>query len=140
MSLPDNVAEMDLPENVGGRDRLARALLAVVLTVAAIRSLRNGKRVRGLLAGIGALAFGFNATTKYCGANDALDIDTTGDEVSLEINEPGEETDSNDEPASVAPTHDQESQLTCAACGDPIVVGEWRGPNENDEIVHDDCQ
>ena len=83
---------MDLPENVGGRDRLARAVLTVVLTIAAIRSLRNGKRLRGLLAGIGALAFGFNATTKYCGVNDALSIDTTGDDVTIDFEDSTDES------------------------------------------------
>jgi hypothetical protein len=121
----------DVPENVGGRDRLVRVLLAVVLTVAAIRSLKNGKRVRGLLAGIGALVFGFNATTKYCGANDVLGIDTSGDGVSVEIEGLGD--DDSSEPAS-------EGALTCANCGEPIVPGQRRGPNDDDEIVHDACE
>jgi len=64
-------------KNVGGRDRLVRALLAVVLTVVAIRTLRKGRRTAGLLAGVGALGFGFNATTGFCGMNEALGIDTT---------------------------------------------------------------
>jgi len=63
--------------NVGGRDRLVRALLAVVLTSVAIRSLRSGKRRTGLLAAVGALGFGFNATTCFCGINETLGIDTT---------------------------------------------------------------
>ncbi|SDJ57606.1 Protein of unknown function [Halovenus aranensis] len=64
-------------QNVGGRDRIVRALLAVVLTVTAIRTLRNGKRKAGLLALLGAVGFGFNATTCFCGLNEALGIDTT---------------------------------------------------------------
>lgn len=64
-------------QNVGGRDRIARALLAVVLTVTAVRTLRNGKRKTGLLALVGAVGFGFNATTCFCGLNEALGIDTT---------------------------------------------------------------
>lgn len=64
-------------QNVGGRDRIVRALLAVVLTVAAVRTLRNGKRKAGLLALVGALGFGFNATACFCGLNKALGIDTT---------------------------------------------------------------
>lgn len=63
--------------NVGGRDRIARAVLAVVLTVVAVRSLRGGRRTVGLLAGVGALGFGFNATTCFCGLNRLLGIDTT---------------------------------------------------------------
>ncbi|RXK50224.1 YgaP-like transmembrane domain [Halorientalis pallida] len=63
--------------NVGGIDRTGRAVLAVVLTVVAVATLREGNRTTGLLAGIGALAFGFNATTCFCGLNAALGIDTT---------------------------------------------------------------
>ncbi len=63
--------------NVGGRDRLVRVLLAVVLTSVAIGSLRSGKRRAGLLAAVGALGFGFNATTCFCGINETLGIDTT---------------------------------------------------------------
>lgn len=125
---------MESTENVGGRDRLARALLAVVLTVAAVRSLRNGKRARGLLAGAGALAFGFNATTKYCGVNDALGIDTTDEGVTVDIGEP----DRDDGAETAAGTDTR--QLTCAACGDAIVPGERRGPNADDEIVHERCE
>ena len=64
-------------KNVGGIDRTGRAVLAVVLAVVAIVTLRKGNRTTGLLAGIGALAFGFNATTCFCGLNAALGIDTT---------------------------------------------------------------
>jgi hypothetical protein len=32
-----------------------------------------------VLAAVGALGFGFNATTCYCGTNEALGIDTTGE-------------------------------------------------------------
>jgi len=67
-------------KNVGGVDRTGRALLAVVLTVVAVAALRKGNRSTGLLAGIGALAFGFNATTCFCGLNAALGVDTTGEE------------------------------------------------------------
>lgn len=63
--------------NVGGRDRTVRALLAVVLTVVAARTLKNGKPTAGMLALVGALGFGFNATTCFCGLNKALGLDTT---------------------------------------------------------------
>jgi hypothetical protein len=66
--------------NVGGRDRLARALLAALLTVVAVSTLRKGKSKTGLLALVGAVGFGFNATTCFCGMNKTLGIDTTGDE------------------------------------------------------------
>jgi len=68
---------MDLEKNVGGRDRQVRALLAVVLTIVAVSTLQNGKKKIGLLAIVGALGFGFNATTCFCGMNETLGIDTT---------------------------------------------------------------
>lgn len=68
---------MDAEKNVGGRDRLARALLAAVLTMVAISTLREGKRKMGLLALVGALGFGFNTVTCFCGLNKRLGIDTT---------------------------------------------------------------
>jgi hypothetical protein len=68
---------METEKNVGGRDRLARAVLTVVLTLLAVRSLRSGKQTTGILAVLGALAFGFNATTCFCGLNKTLGIDTT---------------------------------------------------------------
>jgi hypothetical protein len=67
-----------LPErNVGGRDRLARAVLAVVLAVAAVRAFRDGRRSAGLIAAVSALAFAFNATVCFCGLNRLLGVDTT---------------------------------------------------------------
>jgi hypothetical protein len=67
-----------MPErNVGGIDRLARALLAALLTVVAVRALRSGRRSAGLLALLGAVGAGFNATTCFCGLNATLGLDTT---------------------------------------------------------------
>jgi hypothetical protein len=68
---------MDVDSNVGGRDRIVRAVLAALLAVVAIRTLRRGKKTTGLLAGLGALGLGFNAVTCVCGVNRALGIDTT---------------------------------------------------------------
>ncbi|CCQ36583.1 DUF2892 family protein [Natronomonas moolapensis 8.8.11] len=70
---------MSVSKNVGGRDRLVRGVLAAVLTVIAIKTLTSGRRRTAVLAAIGALGFGFNATTCYCGTNEALGIDTTGE-------------------------------------------------------------
>ena len=64
-------------QSVGGRDRLVRAVLAAVLSVVAVSKLRSGSRTAGLLAVAGAIGFGFNATTCFCGINEVLDIDTT---------------------------------------------------------------
>lgn len=68
---------MEFEQNVGGRDRLARAILAVGLGIVAIGAWNAGKRPVGFLAVMGALAFGFNAITCFCGVNETLGIDTT---------------------------------------------------------------
>jgi len=136
---------MDDKQNVGGRDRLVRFLMAAGLSIVAVRWLQSGKRVRGLVAGVGALVFGFNATTGYCGVNDALDVDTTGDGVSIEFDESDESDDATDSSASTDTTADagatqvREHYLTCADCGEPIVAGQSRGPDSQGDIVHDDC-
>ena len=70
---------MGLSTNVGGRDRIVRALLAVLLTLGTVRLLRSGRRRLGVLAALGAVGFGFNAVTCFCGVNEALGVDTTGD-------------------------------------------------------------
>ncbi|ERH07977.1 MAG: protein of unknown function (DUF2892) [Halonotius sp. J07HN4] len=70
---------MDLDTNVGGTDRLLRALGAVLLSIVAVRALTAGKRTSGLLAAVGAVGLGFNATTCFCGLNAALGIDTDDD-------------------------------------------------------------
>jgi hypothetical protein len=137
---------METEQNVGGRDRLARAFLAVLLSVLALRWLKRGKKGRGLLAGVGALGFGFNATTGYCGANDALDIDTTSDDaagadIEFDSSDQGTtdadiESDSEDE-TSAEPA--AEARLKCADCGEPIVPGQLRGPDEQGRTVHENC-
>lgn len=66
-----------MERNVGGRDRAGRALLAVVLTVVAVGALARGKRAVAVAATAGALGFGFNAVTCFCGLNAALGLDTT---------------------------------------------------------------
>lgn len=68
---------MNIKPNVGGRDRLFRAMLAVVSTIIAVRALRSGRASVGVVAAAGALGFGFNAVTCFCGVNQALGVDTT---------------------------------------------------------------
>ena len=62
--------------NVGGVDRVARGVLAVVLTVVAVAALRSGNRSVGAVAAVGALGAGFNAVTCFCGLNATLGVDT----------------------------------------------------------------
>ena len=96
-------------------DRLTSTLPAVGLSVFALLSLRRGKRLRGALAALGALALGYRAWTD---SGDAPERPTAD-----------RDTDS-------AP---EDAQQHCAACGDPIVAGQSRTPNENDETVHEAC-
>lgn len=105
---------MDLRKTIGKRSRLVRTVLAAVLTVVAASSLRKGKRLTGALAGVGALAVGYGAATESGELAGAVDIEMGGEE--------------------------EKAERRCAACGEPIVPGQRRGPNESGEIVHEDCE
>lgn len=96
---------------IDDRGRLVRGLLAVGLGIVAIASLRKGHRLRGVLAGAGAVAVGYRAASA------------------------GTETDPVD-----AVTADEDDAFRCAACGERITTGQARGPNADDEIVHIDCK
>jgi hypothetical protein len=102
---------MERHPDPGERGRLATAALAVALAAVSLSSFRRGKRLNGVLAGAGALAVGYNLAS---GSRDAM------------------------EPIEVE-TVDEDGGLRCAACGEPIRPGQLRGPNENDEIVHESC-
>jgi hypothetical protein len=101
---------MELRKTVD-RSRLANAALALGLTVVAISSLRKGKRFKGVLAGVGALALGYDMTAGSGELSATLDIGDT----------------------------DEDAALRCAVCGEPIRPGERRMPNENNETVHEAC-
>lgn len=103
---------MELRKNVGNRGRLARTIVAAGLALVAIRSLLKGKRSTGVLAGVGAVALGYEAKTGPGELAETISIDTTS----------------------------ENGGLRCAICGQPIVPGQRRGPNESGDIVHDDCK
>ena len=107
---------MDLSKNFRDNDRLTYTLLAAGLSVFALLSLRKGKRLRGVLAGLGAVALGYRASTE------------SGDVVEYFEEELDSGSATEDEP-----------QQHCAICGDPIVAGQLRTPDENDETVHEAC-
>ncbi|WP_284008783.1 DUF2892 domain-containing protein [Haloarcula pelagica] len=131
-------------ETAGDRSRLVRVLLAVGLGILALRSLRGGKRLRGILTGVGAVALGVSAagdsgpaveplhetdkTDFDTDADTETDLDTDSSDVSVVAD------DSADDHAEPAP-----GSLTCVACGEPIVAGQRRRPNADGETVHDDC-
>lgn len=109
-SEPD-LPDMELSKNVGDRDKLARTVLTVLLAAVAISSFRKKKRVIGALAGVGAVALGYDATTQPAELKEAIGVETA----------------------------DEGGELRCSVCGDPIVPGQSRRPNANNEIVHEDC-
>lgn len=106
---------MELTQTLRNRRWLVRTVPAAGLAVVALRSLRRGQRARGVLAGLGAVALGYSAVTESTDVMERL----------------AEKFD----PEAASET----TQLRCAHCGDPIVPGQSRGPNENDEIVHETC-
>jgi len=106
---------MELPKQLRDNDRLVYTLLAVGLSVFALQSLRKGKRLRGVLAGLGAVALGYGTSS-----------------------EPGDVVEQFSEELDTESTT-EDGRLRCAICGDPIVTGQSRRPNENDETVHENC-
>lgn len=114
---------------VDDRNRIARIALAGVAALVAVRSLRRGKRARGLLAGLGAVALGYSARS---GSESAAAEITVDDDRA--VSSTGVSVDTTSGTAS-----GNESGLRCAACGEPIVPGQRRGPDENDRTVHDTC-
>lgn len=113
---------MELEESAGGRDRIARLLAAAGLTVAAAALLRSGKRLTGSLAGVGALALGYQAASGSENLAETLRSDAFA-------------TGTAESDASA-----HTGGLQCAICGDPIVPGQARGPDENDDTVHIECR
>lgn len=63
--------------NVGGLDRLLRAVLAVALLVVAGRENRRGNRVLAEVAAVAASSLLFNVLTCFCAGNWLLGVDTT---------------------------------------------------------------
>lgn len=119
--------ELELDSRVGGSDGLASKVLTVVLAVVALRSLRRGKRLRALVAGVTAVALGFTATAGRPEFGEPFDVDL---ETAVEEELRG--------PASTEAAGEA-GDLRCSICGNPIVPGQARGPDANDEIAHVAC-
>jgi hypothetical protein len=117
------VSRMDSEQTPDDNGRIARVLLAAGLGAAALWSLRKGKRLRGALAGLGAVALGYSAT-----GDDGLE--QVGDELDI---------DGLTDDAESATAEDEDGHLRCATCGEPVVAGQIRVPNEDDETVHESC-
>ena len=100
---------MDFDEPDSDRGRLARIALTALLSLLAVRALLQGKRLRGVLAAVGAVALGYTLV-------DSSELTV------IDVEKP-----------------EAESELRCAICGEPIVPGERRTPNEDGETVHEAC-
>ncbi|SEP20491.1 hypothetical protein SAMN04487948_12121 [Halogranum amylolyticum] len=110
---------MDLETILDDRDRLTRTLLAGTLAVVSLRSFRKKNRLLGVLAGAGAVGLGYTAAVRS--------PDVT------------EESDAADESVRDVETTGEDGGMRCPACSEPIVVGESRRPNANNQIVHERC-
>lgn len=139
---------MGLQHNPASRFRPRRILIAVGLAVLAALAFRSGRRTTGLVAGLGALGVGVTARSSDRRVSDApSDVSTVGHEGP---SDQAGATGSTEDSAGDGPTghgspatgqHSLTSEsLTCASCGEPITLGEPRGPNARDEIVHERCR
>jgi len=102
---------MDLPNWVTRRSRELRLASSAVLAALAVRSLRNGNRLRALLAGGGAVAVGATAATLEPTAIDEQALDVT-----------------------VEP-----DGLQCSVCKESIVPGQPRRPTAENKPAHEAC-
>lgn len=118
---------MDLDTDVADRDRLVRTLLTVALATVALRWFRRGKRVRGLLAGGAAAALGFAGTAGRPDLEDVVGVDIEG---ATGVGLGG---------SAESDAAREDGQLRCSICGDPIVPGQPRGPDPNDDPAHVAC-
>lgn len=100
----------------GDSGRLTKLLGAAALAVVAIASLRSNRRVVGALAGVGAIGLGLASSRQ----NAPVVIETVKSRVR------GSKTS-------------EAGSLSCAACHEPIVVGQVRQPNAENRPVHAEC-
>ena len=114
---------------VDDRNRIARIALAGVAALVALQSLRRGKRARGVLAALGAVALGYSAREDAGSTAPATEEDTR---TSPSVDDGGTEV-------SIETTPEAGAKLRCAACGEPIVPGQRRGPDAHDRTVHEAC-
>lgn len=86
INVPEKFGRIDLPlspvqasmqRNVGGSDRIVRGVLGIWLLAVAIAAHFAERRVTAVTAAVAATGLLFNATTRFCGGNYLLGIDTT---------------------------------------------------------------
>jgi len=106
------ISDMELLNRITRRQRALRVAATAALTAVAVQSLRNGKRLRGLLAAGGALAVG--ASTATLGPTE-LSVDEIVDV-----------------------TADSDG-LQCSVCDESIVPGQSRRPTADNNPAHETC-
>ena len=67
---------MVLERNVGGTDRIARAVVGIALVAVAVGAFLTARRGVGVAAALAGAGLLFNAATQFCGVNALLGIDT----------------------------------------------------------------
>lgn len=68
---------MDMPQNVGGVDRIVRGVLGIWLVVVAVAAVLDNRRMTAAIAAIAGAGLLQNAMTGFCGCNAVFSIDTT---------------------------------------------------------------
>jgi len=66
-----------MQRNVGGLDRIVRAVLGIWLLAVAGAAILTDRPAIAVTSAIAAAGLLFNATTRFCGGNYVLGIDTT---------------------------------------------------------------
>lgn len=114
---------MESDKTVDDNTRLARILLAAALALVTAASYRKNRLV-SVLAGIGAAGIGYTVVAKP-------EAEQSASQTEVEV----ESTTAATETA----TSDANDGMRCAACSEPIVVGQSRRPNTENRIVHESC-
>jgi hypothetical protein len=112
------------------QDRTGRLMIAGGAALVALRAIRNGNPIRGVLIMLGALTIAFTGrrSTEHTAATVEINASkTTPDQDDSEIEVDAKMTDKT------------ESTLRCAICKEPIVPGQPRGPDAQDRTVHEAC-
>ncbi|MFB6140641.1 MAG: DUF2892 domain-containing protein [Halosimplex sp.] len=123
------------------RSRLVRTLSAAGLALLSLRSFRTGKRLRGALAGLGAVALGYSATSGTGDVTDALETGPIDADVfdSDTVESGTDDAGAHGDADAHAEAGADSDRLRCPVCGEPIVAGERRRPDENGETAHEAC-
>lgn len=106
---------MEFDTSAENRNRLVRVLLTAVLALVAVASFRRENRLVGTLATAAAVGVGYTAVGT------------------------GEQSGTVDDGTTVTASQTDDGVMRCAACTEPIVVGQSRRPNRENRIVHESC-